>query len=130
MWAHHIIFFNRKECRTEMSQLQERNTKLKIQLEDTLNKVFIYILTLTSIYFRASDILLANLQRNKHTSVIYLTPLYYDSMNVTISHDYRKDATPRIQNYTRIWGNNTYVPTNVVYILNYKYLHAHPATMW
>jgi hypothetical protein len=66
-----------------MSQLQERNTKLKIQLEDTLNKVFIlYILTLTSIYFRA--ITLFDLHRNKHTSVVYLSPyimkpLSYDS---------------------------------------------------
>jgi hypothetical protein len=58
-----------------MSQLQERNSKLKIQLEDTLNKVFKYILTLTSIYFRASDILLANLQRNKDKLVVYLKPL-------------------------------------------------------
>ncbi len=66
-----ILFFNRKECRAEMSQLQERNSKLKIQLEDTINKVFIlYILTLTSIYFRA--ITLFDLHRNKHTSVVYL----------------------------------------------------------
>ncbi len=35
-------FFYRKECRAEMCQLQERNTKLKIQLEDTINKVFIH----------------------------------------------------------------------------------------
>ncbi len=59
MWAHHIIF-----QQEGMPGWDEPITGEEYQAEDSAGRHSqqgLYILTLTSIYFRASDILLANL---------------------------------------------------------------------